>query len=128
MEKMVEKGAASMQVGADFFPEDAAAAARFDALGQQLGGADTLRPQDAILIADLVRNETLKEKLRADIEKRGLGEMARNGRQSYWRENKSLNLLMKLNDQQRRTMQALGLIAKQAAVADDTDDGDFDEF
>jgi len=39
-------------------------------------------------------------------------------------------MLMKLTDQQRRTMQALGLIAKQKDQPEDpeNDDGDFDNF
>ena len=95
-----------------------------------LCGDGTLRPQHAVLIANVVRSEYLAEKLRNDIEKRGMGEMARNGRQSYWRENKSVGTLMKLMEQQRRTLQALGLIARgkdQSGDADD-DDGDFDKF
>ena len=114
-----------------YFPDDAAAAARFETLAEEmLCGDGTLRPQHAVLIANVVRSEYLAEKLRNDIEKRGMGEMARNGRQSYWRENKSVGTLMKLMEQQRRTLQALGLIARgkdQSGDADD-DDGDFDKF
>lgn len=118
-----------VQCGETIFPEDARAAERFDALADQMGGADALRPQDAILIADLVRNEELKEQLRRDIQKRGVGEMVRNGRQSYWRDNKSMSLMLKLADQQRRTLQALGLIAKPRDQSDSMDDDDgFDEF
>lgn len=93
-------------------------------------GGENLRPQHAIMLADIVRGESLKEQLRADIAKRGMGEMAKNGRQTYWRENKSVATLMKLMDQQRRTLQALGLIAKdknQPVTDDDEDDG-FDRF
>ena len=123
--------AASTRVvtGSDYFPGNASAAQRFNALAEELGGLDLLRPQHAILIADIVRNEDLKQQLRDDIAKRGLGEMARNGRQNYWRENKSVSMLMKLTDQQRRTMQALGLIAKQKDQPDDLeDDAGFDNF
>lgn len=130
MDKVVDNSESKLQCGADFFPGNALAAQRFDALADELGGLEVLRPQHAILIADVVRNEDLKQQLREDISKRGLGEMARNGRQSYWRENKSVSMLMKLTDQQRRTMQALGLIAKQKDQPEDPDnDGDdFDNF
>lgn len=116
-------------IGKKYFPNDEPASEHFDAIAAELGDPESLRPQHAIMIADIVRNEKLKEQLNADIAKRGLGEMARNGRQSYWRENKSVSQLMKLVDQQRRTMQALGLIAKQKDQSMDNDDGDdFDDF
>lgn len=119
-----------MQTGKMYFPDDERAADQFDQLVEQLGGADVLRPQQAILIVDVVSNERLKEQLRADIATRGLGRKESNGRQSYWRENKSIPLLLKIVDQQRRTMQALGLIAKQAGKDQpDQDDGDdFEAF
>ncbi len=125
----MEKNENANSIGKGFFPDDELAASRFDALAAELGDPENLRPQHAIMIADVVRNEKLKEQLNADIAKRGLGEMARNGRQSYWRENKSVSQLMKLVDQQRRTMQALGLIAKQKDQSSESDDGDdFDDF
>ena len=130
MDKPVDNFENKLQCGIDFFPGNELAAQRFDALAVELGGLEVLRPQHAIMIADVVRNEDLKQQLREDISKRGLGEMARNGRQTYWRENKSVSMLMKLTDQQRRTMQALGLIAKQKDQPEDPDnDGDdFDNF
>lgn len=130
MEKVVDNCENRIQTGSDYFPGNARAAQRFDAIANELGGLELIRPQQAILIADVVRNEDLKQQLRDDIAKRGLGEMAKNGRQQYWRENKSVSMLMKLTDQQRRTMQALGLIAKQKDQPEDPDnDGDdFDNF
>lgn len=125
----MEKECRTPQNGLTYFPGDEAAAMRFEALAEELGGADLLRPQDAILIADLVRNEVLKEQLLLDIRKRGLGEMIRNGRQSYWRDNKSMSALLKLVDQQRRTLQALGLIAKTRDQPESADDDDgFSDF
>ena len=117
------------QDGAHYFPTDPQAAAQFELLADELGGTEVLRPQQAMLLADLVRADALKEMLRADIAARGIGGEARNGRQHYWKENKSVSTLMKLMDQQRRTMQALGLIAREAArPRGDEDDDDFDQF
>ena len=114
--------------GASYFPTDEAAAARFDDLVQELGGPDAVRPQQAMLIADIVRGEALKVKLWEDIEKRGVGSEVRNGSQRQWRENKSISTQMKLADQQRRIMMALGLIAREKDQpkndADDEDDFD----
>lgn len=115
-------------IGAMYFPEDPACAARFDELADELGGEDMIRPQQAILIADVVRGEALKAKLWADIEKRGVGQEVRNGSQRQWRENKSISTQLKLADQQRRIMMALGLIAreKDQPKTDDADGDDFD--
>ncbi len=128
MSEVVEKVVDNL--GTNYFPEDEAAAKRFDQLADEVVGDGDLRPQHGILIANIVRGEFLAEKLKADIDKRGMGETARNGRQTYWRENKSVNALMKLMEQQRRTLQALGLIAKSStgANADDDDDGGFNDF
>ena len=115
-------------LGAAYFPTDAAAATRFDALVQEIGGPDTLRPQQGMLIADIVRGEALKAKLWEDIEKRGVGSEVRNGSQRQWRENKSISTQMKLADQQRRIMMALGLIAREKDQPKDNgdDEDDFD--
>lgn len=114
--------------GARYFPDDADMAARFDALADALGGED-LRPQHAMLIADLVRSERLKERLSADIAQRGIGGEARNGTQRYWKDNKSVTQLIKLMDQQRRTMMALGLIARESSQPRAESDGDdFDDL
>ena len=113
--------------GEVYFPENPAAAQRFNDLAQELGGEDALRPQQIILIADIVRGEALKEKLWADIEKRGVGSEVRNGSQRQWRENKSITTQLKLADQQRRIMMALGLIAREKDQPK-SDDGEGDDF
>ena len=118
---MCDKERASL--GAEYFPTDAAAAARFDALAEELGGPDAVRPQQAMLLADVVRGEALKAKLWEDIERRGVGSEVRNGSQRQWRENKSISTQMKLADQQRRIMMALGLIAREKDQPK-SDDGD----
>ena len=115
-------------MGVRFFPTDTTSADRLDALVDELGGPDAIRPQQAMLIADIVRNEALKAKLWEDIQARGVGSEVRNGSQRQWRENKSISTQMKLADQQRRIMMALGLIAREKDPpkenADDEDDFD----
>ena len=124
------KGETSME-GAKYFPEDAAAATRFDALVAELGGNDVVTPQQIILISDLVRNEQLKDRLWADIRERGVEVKYSNGRQTLKRDNKSISMMQKVQDQSRRTMMALGLIAREKPqAADDDDEGDdgFSDF
>lgn len=115
--------------GAHFFPEDDQAAAMFDALAAELGGPDGITPQKAIMLADVVRYEDLKVQLQADIRARGLGGMAKNGRQQYYKENKSVAMLAKVIDQERRQLQALGLAKATKDPPDEelNDDG-FDNF
>lgn len=117
--------------GARFFPEDEAAAERFDALARELGGPEAVTPQQVILMCDLVRNENLKDKLWKDIQERGVEVRYYNGRQTLKRDNKSISMLQKVQDQNRRTMMALGLIARekpQAADDDGDEDDDFGDF
>ena len=99
------------------------------ALVQELGGE--LTPQQTILVDNLVSNERLKAKLVADIEQRGVVVKYYNGRQTLQRDNKSIAMLQKVEDQSRRVMMALGLIAREKpAAAADSDDGDddFEDF
>lgn len=115
--------------GVYFFPEDEKAAATYDALAENLGGPESIAPQKAIMLADVVRYEEMKELLRADIKARGLGAMAKNGRQQYYKENKSVAMLAKIIDQERRQLQALGLAQKTKDPPDeDLNDDGFDEF
>ena len=100
-----------------------------EALARELGGE--LTPQQTILVNNLVSNERLKEKLLADIEARGVVVNYYNGRQTLKRDNKSIVTLQKVEDQSRRVMMALGLIAREkpaAAVGDDDDGDDFEDF
>ena len=115
-------------LGAEHFPNDPIAAERFNALVEELGGPDAIRPQQAILIADVVRSEAMKAKLWEDIEKRGVGSEVRNGSQRQWRENKSISTHIKLAGEQRRNMMALGLIAreKDQPKTNGDEDDDFD--
>lgn len=115
--------------GSQYFPDNPDQAALFDRFAEELGGCETLRPQQAILLSDLVRSEGLKAKLEEDIARRGLGCDVTNGRQRYWRDNKSVTTLMKLMDQQRKNMQTLGLIAKDnQPKGEDGEEDDFDRL
>ena len=87
-----------------------------------------MTPQQIILITDLVRNEQLKAQLWADIAERGIEVKYYNGRQTLKRDNKSISMLQKVQDQSRRVMMALGLIAREKPTAADGDDDADDDF
>lgn len=117
--------------GTLYFASDETAARRFDDLVEELGGDGIVTPQQVILVCDLVRNEQLKAKLWADIQERGIEVKYSNGRQTLRRDNKSISMMQKVQDQSRRVMMALGLIARekpQAANDDGDDDDGFSDF
>ena len=83
---------------------------------------------DQMLIEDVAFLEQMKEMLREDIAKRGIGQERRNGRQTYWADNKSLAHYRASCESQRKLMSELRLTpnarkAEQVVVNDD-----FDEF
>lgn len=67
-----------------------------------------------MIVQDIVQMEVTKHKLLEDIKKRGVVEEFRNGRQHFWRENKSIQAARALMDQQRRHLGELKLT--QAAM------------
>lgn len=83
---------------------------------------------DQMLIEDVAFLEQMKEMLREDIAKRGIGQERRNGRQTYWADNKSLSHLRATTELQRKLLAELKLTpASRKAQAVEIDD-DFDRF
>lgn len=84
---------------------------------------------DQMLVFDVAYAEQIKELLRADIEKRGIGRMGRNGRQEYWQDNRSVSHFRAYCDQQRKLMAELRLTPNARRAANMTlDDDGFDDF
>ena len=89
---------------------------------------DGMTDPDQMLIADIAYAEQVKQLLQADIEKRGIGEERRNGRQVYWADNKSIPQLRACSEQQRKHLAELKLTpGGRKAPAVEVDD-DFDTF
>lgn len=87
---------------------------------------DGLTDPDQMLVADVAFAEQVKGLLMADIAARGIGKEQRNGRQTYWQDNKSLAHLRAYSDQQRKHLSELKLTparrrAEQVEIADDFD-------
>lgn len=96
-----------------------------EACEQRPGG---MTDPDQMLIGDVAYLEQIKELLREDIAKRGIGQERSNGRQRYWADNKSLAHYRSSCESQRKLMAELRLTpnarkAEQVVVNDD-----FDEF
>lgn len=96
-----------------------------DACDQRPGG---MTDPDQMLVADVAYAEQIKQRLMDDIAVRGIGKEARNGRQTYWAENKSLAQLRAYCEQQRKQLAELRLTpnARKAAKMDINDE--FDDF
>lgn len=91
---------------------------------------EVLSTATMMLIADVVRLEMLERRLQSDIAARGVGGERRNGRQTYWQENKSVALLAKAMDQKRKLLECLKLVKRdpdQPKMNEDVDD-EFDEL
>lgn len=91
---------------------------------------DGMTDPDQMLVADVAYLEQVKGQLAADITQRGIGREVRNGRQTYYQENKSVAQYRAHSDQQRKHLAELRLSPagrKAASVQMSKKDG-FDEF
>ena len=96
-----------------------------DACDRREGG---MTDPDQMLVADVAYAEQVKELLMADIAVRGIGREVRNGRQTYWQDNKSLGHFRAYCDQQRKHLAELKLTpGGRKAASVEIDDG-FDSF
>lgn len=87
-----------------------------------------LSDQDQMMVADITTMEKLKQQLYADIRKRGVVEDFRNGRQRMMRDNKSVQNVRMLMDQQRKHLAELRLTPNSKKAAPVTLDDGFDDF
>lgn len=83
---------------------------------------------DQMLVADIAYAEQMKQALMKDIEERGLGKEYSNGRQRYYRENRSPAQIRAFSEQQRKHMAELRLTPGGRKAATVELDDDFDRF
>lgn len=83
---------------------------------------------DQMLVADIAFAEQVKEMLKEDILKRGIGKEMSNGRQRYWQDNKSLAHLRAYCESQRKHLNELRLTPVGRKAAQIQIDDDFDSF
>ena len=97
-----------------------------DACDRRPGG---MTDPDQMLVGDVAYAEQVKGMLMDDIAQRGIGKEVRNGRQTYWADNKSLTHYRAYCDQQRKHLAELKLTpnGRKAETADVPLD-DFDKF
>lgn len=83
---------------------------------------------DQMLVADVAYAEQIKALLQKDILERGIGKEVRNGRQTYWQENKSMAQLRGYVESQRKLLNELRLTPNGRKAASVDLDDDFDSF
>ena len=87
-----------------------------------------LSDQDQMMVADIVNMEVLKQQLYEDIRTRGVVEDFRNGRQKLKRDNKSVQGVRMLMDQQRKHLAELRLTPNSRKAAPVSLDDGFEDF
>ncbi len=87
---------------------------------------DGITDPDQMIVADVAYAEQIKQMLMDDISTRGIGQERRNGRQTYWQDNRSLQTYRAYAEQQRKQLSELRLTpvrrkAQAVAIEDDFD-------
>ena len=83
---------------------------------------------DQLLVYDVAYMEQVKTMLRESIAQKGIGKEVRNGRQTYFAENKSLQQFRSYCDQQRKLLSELKLTPTGRKAAESSADDEFDAF
>ena len=83
---------------------------------------------DQMIVADISYMEQIKGILQQDIAERGIGKEVRNGRQTYWQDNKSLAHLRAYSESQRKLLAELRLTPNGRKAASVEIDDEFDAF
>lgn len=96
-----------------------------DACERRPGG---ITDADQMIVADVAYAEQIKAILQQDIADRGIGKEVRNGRQTYWQDNKSLAHLRAYCETQRKLLAELRLTPNGRKAASVEIDDDFDSF
>ena len=96
-----------------------------DACERRPGG---ITDADQMIVADIGYMEQIKGVLQQDIAERGIGKEVRNGRQTYWQDNKSLAHLRAYSESQRKLLAELRLTPNGRKAASVEIDDEFDAF
>lgn len=83
---------------------------------------------DQMMVADISYAEQIKGMLEEDIKTRGIGKEVRNGRQTYWADNKSMAHLRAYTESQRKLLAELKLTPAKRNAATVAINDDFDSF
>ena len=102
----------------------------FYTLVEELQNSDQLNKQTFLIVDNMVLLEQIKQKHYEDVIERGVIEHFKQGAQEFYRENKSVDKILKIIEQQRKLQAELKLTPasnKKVSKAVDTDDS-FENF
>lgn len=101
----------------------------FDIIISELKENNNLNPQTIMLADNMALLEELKYQHLDDIKKRGVVELFKNGAQEMWRDNKSVDKVLKIVGQQRSLQAELKLTpASNQKIAEVVEADEFEEF
>jgi P27 family predicted phage terminase small subunit len=101
----------------------------FQILIQELEKDNNLNDRTLMIVDNIVLLEQLKQEHMEDIKQRGVMELFKNGSQEMFRENKSVDKILKIVEQQRKLQAELKLTpASEKKVAEVVEVDDFEKF
>ncbi|MCS1351157.1 P27 family phage terminase small subunit [Mechercharimyces sp. CAU 1602] len=102
----------------------------FHIVAGELEKEKMLNERTILIVENMALLEQVKERLLKDIKDRGVVEHFVNGTQEMWRENKSVDKVLKVVEGQRKLLNELCLTPSSAKKIDvEIDDGDdFDDY
>lgn len=89
---------------------------------------DGITDPDQMIVADVAYAEQVKQMLMDDIDQRGVGQERRNGKQTYWQDNRSLQTYKAYAEQQRKQLSELRLTPVRRKASAVVIEDDFDQF
>ncbi|WP_124728814.1 P27 family phage terminase small subunit [Staphylospora marina] len=101
----------------------------FQILIQELEKEDNLNDRTLMIVDNMTLLEQLKQDHMADIQERGVMELFKNGSQEMFRENKSVDKILKIVEQQRKLQAELKLTpASEKKVSEVVTVDEFESF
>jgi P27 family predicted phage terminase small subunit len=101
----------------------------FQILIRELEKENNLNDRTLMIVDNIVLLEQLKQEHMKDIKKRGVMELFKNGSQEMFRENKSVDKILKIVEQQRKLQAELKLTpASEKKIAEVVEVDDFERF
>jgi P27 family predicted phage terminase small subunit len=101
----------------------------FQIIVQELEKENALNDRTMMIVDNIVLLEQLKQDHMADIKERGVVELFKNGSQEMFRENKSVDKILKIVEQQRKLQAELKLTpASEKKITEVVTVDEFEEF
>lgn len=101
----------------------------FNIIIQELAADDNLNERTILLVDSMALLEQLKHQHLDDIKERGVVEFFKQGAQELYRDNKSVDKILKIVEQQRRLLAEMKLTpASEKKIVEEVEKDDFEDF